>query len=67
VRFATVHEDMLRAVPELREPCQRLFDDWDNFEGEPPGRYIVFSETYGVLVEIAATLPPETMGASRQG
>jgi hypothetical protein len=62
MRFATVHEDMLRAVPELRDPYRRLFDDWDNFGGESPGQYIVFSDTYGVLVEIAATLPPETTG-----
>jgi hypothetical protein len=60
--YRTVHKGLLAAFPELREPYQRLFDDWDNFEGEPPGQYIVFSDTYGTMVEVALALPQRTVG-----
>jgi hypothetical protein len=60
--FNMVHEDLLEAFPNLREPYRRLFDDWDNFEGEPPGQYIVFPDTYGTLVEVTLALPDQTPG-----
>jgi len=62
LRFSTVHEAMLDALPELRPCYQRLFDDWDNFDGAPPGQYNVFPDTFGKLVEILLTLPAETRG-----
>jgi hypothetical protein len=57
-----VHEDLVKAFPELGEPYRRLFEDWDNFQGQPPGQYIVFSDTYGTMLEVALTLPVETPG-----
>jgi hypothetical protein len=62
LRYRTVHEDLLTALPELREPYERLFDDWDDFGGEPPGQYNVFSDTYGTLLDVALTLPERTPG-----
>jgi len=62
LRYLSVHEALLTRFPELAAPCQRLFDDWDNYGGEPPGQYIVFSDTYGTLLEIALSLPSETTG-----
>lgn len=62
LRYGTVHEDLVEAIPELSEPYRRLFEDWDNFGGEPPGQYIVLSDTYGTMLEVALTLPGETPG-----
>jgi hypothetical protein len=62
LRFSTVHEDLLAAFPELRAPYRRLFEDWDNYGGEPPGQYIVFPDTYGKMLEVALTLPHGTPG-----
>ncbi|MGH3021309.1 MAG: hypothetical protein ACRDNR_14315, partial [Gaiellaceae bacterium] len=62
LRYRTVHEDLVDVLPELGEPYRRLFQDWDNFGGEPPGQYIVFSETYGTMLEVALTLPDQTPG-----
>jgi hypothetical protein len=62
LRYRTVHEDLVEAFPELGDPHRRLFDDWDNFGGEPPGQYIVFSDTYGTMLEVALTLPDQTPG-----
>ena len=33
MRYRTVREDLIEAVPELREPYQRLFEGWDQFKG----------------------------------
>jgi hypothetical protein len=60
--YRTVHQDLLAAFPELREPYQRLLDDWDNFEGEPPGQYIVFGDTFGTMVEVALAVPEGAAG-----
>ena len=60
--YRRVHEDLLAAFPELRESYQRLFDDWGNFEGEPPGQYIVFGDTFGTLLEVVLALPEGTAG-----
>jgi hypothetical protein len=38
MHYRTVHEDLIAAFPELGEPYRRLFDDWDNFQGDPPGQ-----------------------------
>jgi hypothetical protein len=62
MHYRTVHEDLLAAFPELREPYRRLFDDWDNFGGEPPGQYIVFSDTFGTMLEVALASPERTAG-----
>jgi hypothetical protein len=62
LRFATVHEALLEALPELRPCYERLFDDWDNFGGEPPGQYIVFPDVLGRFIEILLTLPEDTAG-----
>jgi hypothetical protein len=62
LRYRTVHEDLLAALPDLRAPYQRLFDDWDTGGGEPPGQYIVFSDTYGKLLEVTLTLREGTAG-----
>ncbi len=62
MHFHTVHEDLLAAFPELREPYRPLFDDWDDFGGEPPGQYIVFSDTFGTMLEVALALPEGTAG-----
>lgn len=62
LRYGTVHEDLVDAFTELREPYTRLFQDWDNFGGEPPGQYIVFSDTFGTMLEVALTLPEQTPG-----
>jgi hypothetical protein len=62
MHYRTVHEDLLAAFPELREPYRRLFDDWDNFGGEPPGQYIVFSDTFGTMLEVALASPERTVG-----
>jgi len=37
-------------------------DDWDDFGGEPPGQYIVFSDTLGTLLEVTLTLAEGTPG-----
>lgn len=62
MRYATVHHALLAAFPELRRPYDRLIDDWDCFEDEPPGQYIVFSDTYGTMIEVTLSLEPETRG-----
>lgn len=62
LRYPTVHEDLLAGFPELAGPYRRLFEDWDNYGGEPPGQYIVFSDTYGTMLEVALTLPDDTPG-----
>ncbi len=62
LQYVKAHQAMLDALPELRPCYERLFNDWDNFGGEPPGEYIVFADTFGRLVEILATLPTETRG-----
>jgi hypothetical protein len=62
LRYRTVHEDLIAALPELRRPYQRLFDDWDDFGGEPPGQYLVFPDTLGRVLEIALTLEDGTPG-----
>jgi hypothetical protein len=62
LRFATVHEGLLEALPELRPCYQRLFDDWDNFGGESPGQYIVFPDLLGCFIKILLTLPAGVAG-----
>jgi hypothetical protein len=61
LRYRTVHEDLIAALPELRRPYERLFADWDNFQGEPPGQYIVF-DTLGTLIQVVLTLDEDTPG-----
>jgi hypothetical protein len=62
LHYPTVHEDLIAAFPELSAPYERLFADWDNFEGQPPGQYLVFSGTIGTLLEILLALPASTLG-----
>ena len=62
MRYRTAHEDLIGTFPELRGPYRRLFDDWDDFQGEPPGQYIVFSATFGTMLEVALALPESTGG-----
>jgi hypothetical protein len=62
LRYATVHEDLVAALPELAEPYARLFEDWDNFDSRPPGQYLVFPGTLGTLLEVTLTLPEGTPG-----
>ena len=62
MRYAEAAEEMVRLLPELRPCYERLVRDWDNFDGEPPGQYNVFSQLYVVWVEVLAALPPEVRG-----
>lgn len=65
LRYVDALAPLLQALPELRPPYERLVDDWDNFGGEPPGQYIVFSDTYGTMLEVVLTLPERTPGRER--
>jgi hypothetical protein len=60
LRFDTVGLALVAALPELSPCIDRLVADWDNFEGEPPGQYLVF-DTYRVWIEVLAGLrhPPD--------
>src|SRR4051812_30601626 len=62
MHYRTVHEDLLAAFPGVSQPYQRLLDDWENYGGEPPGQYIVFSDTFGTMVEVALASPETTPG-----
>jgi hypothetical protein len=62
LRYATVHEDLIEALPELRRPYERLFEDWNDFGGEPPGQYLVFPDLLGTFLEIVLTLAEGTPG-----
>jgi hypothetical protein len=62
LRYRTVHEDLIAALPELRRPYERLFADWDDFDGEPPGQYIVFPDSLGTLLQVVLTLDEGTPG-----
>jgi hypothetical protein len=62
LRFATAHDALLEALPELRPCYQRLFDDWGNFGGEPPGQYIVFPDVLGRFIQILLSLPVGVTG-----
>lgn len=64
MRYATVHEDLIAAFPELAEPHRRLVEDWldDDEEDEPPGQYIVFGDTLGTLIDVTLGLPARTPG-----
>jgi hypothetical protein len=62
LRYRTVHEDLIAALPALRRPYERLFSDWDDFDGEPPGQYIVFPDTRGTLLQVVLTLDEGTPG-----
>ena len=62
LRYRTVHQDLIEALPELADPYRRLFEDWDNFGNEPPGQYIVFSGTLGTLLQVVLSLREGTVG-----
>lgn len=62
LRYRTVHEQLIEALPELLRPYQRLFDDWDDFGGEPPGQYHVFADLLGTMLEVLLSLPGGTSG-----
>jgi hypothetical protein len=62
MRYRTVHEDLIRTIPELRLPYERLVADWLEFDNRPPGQYVVFSGTIEPLVEVAVNLEPGTPG-----
>ena len=62
VQFETMNEALVEAFPELRVPCRRQLDDWDNFGGAPPGQYTVFGEIFEALGKILVALPEGTPG-----
>lgn len=61
-RYHDAHRLILDAMPELQLPYERLVADWDNFDNQPPGQYIVFSDLLGRALEISLSLPARTPG-----
>jgi len=61
--YAEIERHLVAALPELRQPVERLRIDWFSAPGEtePPGQYIVLSDTYSCglhsLIAAEPTMP----------
>lgn len=51
IRFETADQALIAALPELQPCLDRLVTDWDDFEGERPGPYLLFAP-YRTWVEV---------------
>jgi len=62
IAYQRASQALAAGFPELVLCVRVLEDDWDNFGGKPPGRYIVFSDVLGTFFEVLLALPREVPG-----